>query len=222
MVAFVGLERACAPHGAGDGRKEIGVIGCGALGLTSALLAQRAGLAVRIYARELPPDVFSMRASGVWTPDSRICDAEHAAAFGDRWEEMTRTSFRTYQSLLGLPGKPIEWIDGYALSDAPFGTPEPPVPDEPEYGGFHDTCARSHATARRTRDRNSSVSAGSCQTLHDNDVQHQQLCADADVGLSCCRRQDRSARVPPSARAHDTSRTHADQRDRLRRSRVVQ
>ena len=120
------------------GTKEIGVIGCGALGLTSALLAQRAGLAVRIYARELPPDVFSMRASGVWTPDSRICDAEHAAAFGDRWEEMTRTSFRTYQSLLGLPGKPIEWIDGYALSDAPFGTPEPPVPDEPEYGGFHD------------------------------------------------------------------------------------
>ena len=80
------------------GARQIGVIGCGALGLTSALLAQRAGLSVRIYAKELPPDVYSMRASGLWTPDSRICDAEHAAAFGDRWEEMTRTSFRTYQS----------------------------------------------------------------------------------------------------------------------------
>jgi hypothetical protein len=129
------------------GVREIGVIGCGALGLTSALLAQRAGLSARIYARELPPDVYSMRASGVWTPDSRICDAEHAAAFGDRWEEMTRTSFRTYQSLLGLPGKPIQWIDGYALSDTPFDTPETPVPDEPEYGTFrtrvHDLSPRS-------------------------------------------------------------------------------
>jgi glycine/D-amino acid oxidase-like deaminating enzyme len=119
------------------GARQIGVIGCGALGLTSALLAQRAGLSVRIYARELPPDVFSMRASGLWTPDSRICDAEHAAAFGDRWEEMTRTSFRTYQSLLGLPGRPIEWIDGYAVSDVPFDHPETPVADEPEYGTFH-------------------------------------------------------------------------------------
>ena len=119
------------------GAREIGVIGCGALGLTSAILAQRAGLSVRIYARELPPDVYSMRASGLWTPDSRICDAEHAAAFGDRWEEMTRTSFRTYQSLLGLPGKPIEWIDGYAVSDAPFDAPETGVSDEPEYGALH-------------------------------------------------------------------------------------
>jgi len=119
------------------GARKIGVIGCGALGLTSALLAQRAGLGVRIYAKELPPDVYSIRASGLWTPDSRICDAEHAAAFGDRWEEMTRTSFRMYQSLLGLPGKPIEWIEGYALSDEPFGRPEAPVPDEPEYGSLH-------------------------------------------------------------------------------------
>jgi hypothetical protein len=85
------------------GVRELGVIGCGALGLTSALLAQQAGLSVRIYAKALPPDVFSMRATGLWTPDSRICDAQHAAAFGDRWEEMTRTSFARYQSMLGLP-----------------------------------------------------------------------------------------------------------------------
>jgi glycine/D-amino acid oxidase-like deaminating enzyme len=119
------------------GAKQLGVIGCGALGLTSAILAQRAGLSVRIYAKELPPDVYSMRASGLWTPDSRICDAGHAPAFAERWEEMTRSSFGTYQSLLGLPGKPIEWIDGYAVSDEPFGHPDPPVADEPEYGSFH-------------------------------------------------------------------------------------
>jgi glycine/D-amino acid oxidase-like deaminating enzyme len=120
------------------GVRELGVIGCGALGLTSALLAQRAGMSVRIYAKALPPDVFSMRATGLWTPDSRICDAQHAAAFGDRWETMARISYATYQSLLGLPGDPIEWIDGYHLLDTAPAQPSETVSDEPEYGDFGD------------------------------------------------------------------------------------
>jgi hypothetical protein len=51
---------------------------------------------------------------------------------------MTRISYARYQSLLGLPGKPVEWIAGYSLSDAPFGTFHGDVPDEPEYGDFAD------------------------------------------------------------------------------------
>ncbi|MBB6245043.1 FAD-dependent oxidoreductase [Rhodanobacter sp. A1T4] len=121
------------------GVHKLGVIGCGALGLTSALLAQRAGMSVCIYAKALPPDVYSMRASGLWTPDSRICDAQHAPDFGARWETMARTSYGMYQTLLGLPGRPIEWIDGYSLSDTPFNQPQPPeVSDEPDYGEFRD------------------------------------------------------------------------------------
>ncbi|HEY2622674.1 MAG TPA: FAD-dependent oxidoreductase [Dyella sp.] len=118
--------------------RELGVIGCGALGLTSALVAQRAGMSVRIYAKALPPDVYSMRASGLWTPDSRICDAEHAPAFAERWEEMARISHAMYQSLLGVPGRPIEWIEGYALSDTPAGQSHTDIADEPEYGDFHE------------------------------------------------------------------------------------
>nr|WP_225737276.1 FAD-dependent oxidoreductase [Dyella acidiphila] len=118
------------------GVREVGVIGCGALGLTSALLAQRAGLSVRIYAKALPPDVFSMRATGLWTPDSRICDAQHAADFGDRWEQMARTSFTKYQSLLGLPGEPVEWIDGYHVLTAASQLPN--VSDEPDYADFSE------------------------------------------------------------------------------------
>jgi hypothetical protein len=120
------------------GVRELGVIGCGALGLTSALLAQRAGLSVRIYAKALPPDVFSMRATGVWTPDSRICDAQHAADFAPRWEEMARTSHAMYQSMLGLPGDPIQWIEGYHLPDMTPGPHDNAVDDEPEYGDFSD------------------------------------------------------------------------------------
>jgi glycine/D-amino acid oxidase-like deaminating enzyme len=97
---------------------EIAVIGCGALGLTSALLAQRAGLKVKIYAKDRPPDVRSTLASGSWTPNSRYIATEHAdEAAQKRWEEMARISFKTYQHLLGLPGDPIEWRDGYYLND---------------------------------------------------------------------------------------------------------
>jgi glycine/D-amino acid oxidase-like deaminating enzyme len=102
-----------------SGEREVAVIGCGAMGLTSALLLQRAGARVTIYAKELPPNVRSSLASGLWTPDSRICFEEHATSqFKQMWENMARQSFRTYQNLLGLPGTPVEFIDSYFVSDA--------------------------------------------------------------------------------------------------------
>jgi hypothetical protein len=112
------------------GTTSIGVIGCGALGLTSAILLQRAGIAVTIYAKDRPPDVRSSLATGSFTPDSRICLKGHdTPAFRQSWEEMCRTSFATYQNFLGLPGDPVEWIDGYSLHDpsAPHVAPHDTV-----------------------------------------------------------------------------------------------
>ena len=103
-----------------SGERDFAVIGCGALGLTSALLLQRAGAKVTIYAKELPPNVRSSFASGIWSPDSRICLEEHATpAFKQLWEQMARTSFQTYQNFLGLSGAPVEFIDSYFASDEP-------------------------------------------------------------------------------------------------------
>lgn len=117
--------------------RHIAIVGCGAIGLTTARVAQRAGLRVRIYCKERPPEVRSSAATGSWSPDSRICGDEHATpAFMQRWEAMTRHSFKTYQSLLGLPGQPVEWYDGYALSDVPFDQPLPGADEhdhEPDY-----------------------------------------------------------------------------------------
>jgi hypothetical protein len=113
------------------GEREIAVIGCGALGLTSALLLQRAGARVSIYAKELPPNVRSSLATGLWTPDSRICLQENATpAFKQQWEEMARTSFQTYQNFLGLPGTPVEFIDNYFVSDAAESSRRRSAPDD--------------------------------------------------------------------------------------------
>jgi D-amino-acid oxidase len=100
------------------GTKEVAVIGCGALGLTSAILLQRAGAKVTIYAKERTPQTRSFRATGTWSPDSRVADADKVdAAFPALWEEMARTSYATYQTLLGLPGEPVSWSDRYTLFD---------------------------------------------------------------------------------------------------------
>ena len=109
------------------GTKEVAVIGCGALGLTSALLLQRAGAKVTIYAKERTPQTRSFRATGTWSPDSRVAEADKVApGFPALWEEMARTSYATYQTLLGLPGEPVSWSDRYTLFDrAGVGPPAP-------------------------------------------------------------------------------------------------
>ena len=101
-----------------NGPADVAVLGCGALGLTAAITAQRAGAKVTIYARDLLPDTRSSRATGTWTPDSRIALVDKAApGFAAQWEEMARISWHTYRSYLGLPGTPVEWQDRYYLSD---------------------------------------------------------------------------------------------------------
>ncbi|MET0210931.1 MAG: FAD-dependent oxidoreductase, partial [Burkholderiaceae bacterium] len=47
------------------GERRIAVIGCGAIGLTTARVAQQAGLRVRIYCKERPPEVASSIATGM-------------------------------------------------------------------------------------------------------------------------------------------------------------
>lgn len=117
------------PAAAAAGTRDVAVIGCGAIGLTTAVLLQRAGARVTILARELPPDASSSYATGVWSPDSRICLADHATpAFKSAWERMTRRSFKRFQGMLGLPGAPVEWIDTYIVRPAQPG-PEQPWPE---------------------------------------------------------------------------------------------
>ena len=101
-----------------QGEREIAIIGCGAIGLTTAIVAQRLGLRPTIYAKEQFPFVRSARATGTYTPDSRIAlSAATDAGFPALWERMARESFTMYQSYLGLPGTPVEWTDRYTFSN---------------------------------------------------------------------------------------------------------
>src|SRR5258706_16467214 len=101
----IAVERAMAA-----GERDVAVIGCGALGLTSAILLQRAGAKVTIYAKERPPEVRSARATGTWSPDSRVALSKSVSPdFPALWEKMCRYSFHTYESYLGVAVGPAPW-----------------------------------------------------------------------------------------------------------------
>ena len=109
--------------------KKVAVIGCGIIGLTSAITAQRAGAEVTIYTRELLQRTRSVRANGVWGESIGALASEAPANLGDIWEQMARISLKTYRFYTGLAGNPVAWCDHYDLSDLPFdATPPPPVP----------------------------------------------------------------------------------------------
>lgn len=139
-----GAARRAVALAKATGEKRVAVIGCGAIGLTTAVVAQRSGLQVRIYTKDQMPYVRSFRATGVWSPSARICTLEHATAeFRRSWEEMARYSYFQYSAMLGLPGAPIEWIEGYKLSDTPFAAgaslyTHAPYPGEPQYPHLED------------------------------------------------------------------------------------
>jgi glycine/D-amino acid oxidase-like deaminating enzyme len=118
--------------------RKIAVIGAGALGLTAALTAQRAGAEVTIYAKERFPFVRSARATGIWSPDSRVAStAVMSADFPVLWERMARTSAALHESFVGSAGNPVEWIDYYNLRDPQHETtPRDPVTQEPFDPGF--------------------------------------------------------------------------------------
>ena len=123
--------------------REIAVLGCGALGLTAATLAQRAGAKVTIYARDLLPQARSSRATGSWTPDSRIAlEGSTPPGFAALWERMARISFKTYRQYLGLPGSPVEWTDRYYLADDPAGpSPGARRPGSLPFAEYHQSIA---------------------------------------------------------------------------------
>ncbi|GLK50018.1 D-amino-acid oxidase [Brevundimonas intermedia] len=124
-------RKAMALAGLAGGPPVIAVIGSGALGLTSALQLQRMGARVTIYARERAAFTRSMRATGSWTPDSRIADADRVSAeFPALWEQMARETYATHQTYLGTEGDPVVFSDRYMLSggaDLPRSLEPPPI-----------------------------------------------------------------------------------------------
>lgn len=99
------------------GEKKLAVLGSGAVGLTTARLLQSRGYDVTIYTKALPPQVTSSKATGTWSPSSRLLETSYLTPeFESTWKKAALYSFRSYQNLLGL-GDVVTWIDGYVVRE---------------------------------------------------------------------------------------------------------
>ena len=99
--------------------RAVAVIGCGVIGLTSAILAQSAGTQVTIYARELLPATRSWRATGTWKAaySSGASAAAAPMGFAPDWEQMARVSFKMHRHYMDLPGNLVVSRPYFYLSD---------------------------------------------------------------------------------------------------------
>jgi D-amino-acid oxidase len=118
---------------------RVAVVGCGAVGLATARLLQRRGLAVTIYARDIPPNTTSNVAGAQFGPFSVFEAGRTTPAFDDQFARATRISRRLFQDL-PLREFGIRWIENYSLSDEE----DRPPPNLDLYPDTTDLGPREH------------------------------------------------------------------------------
>jgi D-amino-acid oxidase len=120
-----GTSQLAIEHAAGSTARECAVIGCGAVGLSTARLAQLRGMTVTIYAKAMPPETTSNVAGGLWEPVSLFDDPRVTPEFRRQFAEASRTAWRRYQSLAG-DYYGVRWTPLYSLSRDREHVPPPP------------------------------------------------------------------------------------------------
>lgn len=115
------------------GEKSFAVMGSGIVGITTARTLQDHGYQATIYTKALPPLVTSSKATGTWSPASRLLEAQYLTPeFEELWKKTATYSFRTYQNLLGF-NDIVTWIDNYVVREKFNPEPEPLDPTEGKY-----------------------------------------------------------------------------------------
>jgi glycine/D-amino acid oxidase-like deaminating enzyme len=107
-LAVEQLARQGAPN-------AVAVVGAGVIGLTTAILLQRQGFGVTVYAERAYPHTTSNASAATFYP-SHVIDPERVTAeFSGRLESALRTSYHAFQRLVG-DRYGVRWLDSYYLT----------------------------------------------------------------------------------------------------------
>jgi len=98
--------------------RRAAVIGCGTVGLTSALVLQRRGFDVTIYAESVPPETTSNMALAGFTPTSGLVSAARSPEWDAQFGRAVVIAYRRLQLLVGRHYG-VSWIDNYTPTDRP-------------------------------------------------------------------------------------------------------
>jgi glycine/D-amino acid oxidase-like deaminating enzyme len=101
----------------------VAVLGCGAVGLATARLAQEAGFDVTIYTKAMPLETTSNIAGGQWFPAS-VYDPEKTPTpeFTQQFVAAARYGYRRYQ-IMTDPKYGIRWMRNYFIRNTPWQSP---------------------------------------------------------------------------------------------------
>lgn len=117
--------------------RAFAVLGCGVMGLTTALLLLQAGRAVTIHAEQLPPYTTSNIAAAVWGPSTLFDEAAVDDVFLQQYVYAARVSQRRFQHFAGDSAYGVRWIREYGFRRrAPSGPEEPALYGDDLYPGL--------------------------------------------------------------------------------------
>jgi D-amino-acid oxidase len=95
--------------------RQVGVMGCGVVGLATARTLQQNGYEVTIYTKDSYPNITSAMATGTWSPTSRLVHPSKVTPeFAAMYQKACTHSYKTFQRLLGL-NQVVDWMDNYRV-----------------------------------------------------------------------------------------------------------
>jgi glycine/D-amino acid oxidase-like deaminating enzyme len=101
------------------GVRRMAVLGAGAVGLATARLLAERGVAVTIYAKDLPPNTTSNIAAAQWFPASVWMRGRNTPEFMIQLVKAAEFSYRRFQTLAGGAWG-VRWIPNYLMQNTPF------------------------------------------------------------------------------------------------------
>jgi len=100
-------------------QKQIAILGCGVIGLSTARLLQQSGKEVTIYAKTLPPETTSNTAGGLWFPYSVFDDDRETPQFHQQYVQAVRFSYTYFQQFVSYDYG-VEWVPNYVVTNEAF------------------------------------------------------------------------------------------------------
>jgi glycine/D-amino acid oxidase-like deaminating enzyme len=131
------------------------VIGCGVMGMSTAILMQRRGWQATIYAKDLPPHTTSNVAGGLWGPYAVSDPGNTTAAYEAQFVRAARLAHESFQELVG-DDYGVRWVDNYTVSRQPQPRPwfergtEDLYPEARVLEAGEHPFPRAHALAYKT------------------------------------------------------------------------
>lgn len=118
------------------GSSEVAVLGSGVVGLSTAILLQRAGVDVTIYAEDFPPYTTSNVAGAMWHPVTLFERDQVSAETMAMLHLASKIAFLRFLTFANDPKYGVYWIRQYSLSERPMDTSRPYMGGDDLYPGL--------------------------------------------------------------------------------------